>query len=97
MKTRHVHSHYPVPAADWQPLGRRQAHRRRLLGLLLIVVGSVWLWLRLIGWVGDLRLPIDWVEGTFGMLDRLNTGELALFVPQAACGMLVLYTIRAVR
>ncbi len=59
MNTPRAHQDYPI-----QPVGHHmpdlsQARRRRLLGLLLIVVGSAWLWLRLIGWVGDLPTLLD--------------------------------------
>ncbi len=59
MDTRHSRHNYPVHPVGYHAPGRPRAHRRRLLGLLLIVVGSAWLWLRLIGWVGDLPLLLD--------------------------------------
>ena len=93
MNTRHTHQDYSVHPAGHHTPGRRQARRRQVLGILLIVVGSVWLGLRLTGLVGDLPLPIRWVEGIVGMLELFNTGDPALSVPQAACGMLAPYTI----
>ncbi len=56
MNTPHSHQSYPIQPLNQRANGRPQARRRRLLGLLLIVVGTTWLWLRLIGWVGDLPL-----------------------------------------
>ena len=97
MNTRHAHQNYPVHPAGRHALSRSQARRRRLLGTLLIVVGSTWFWLRLIGWVGDLPMLIDLVEGTVLMLGRFDAGDVALAVPQAACGMLLPCTIRRAR
>ncbi len=97
MNTRHAHQNYPVHVAGRHALSRSQARRRRLLGTLLIVVGSTWFWLRLIGWVGDLPTPFGWLVGTIAMADHFNAGDVALAVPQAACGMLLPYTIRRVR
>jgi hypothetical protein len=97
MNTRHAHQNYPVHVAGRHALSQSQARRRRLLGTLLIVVGSTWFWLRLNGWVGDLPMLIDLVEGTVLMLGCFDAGDVALAVPQAACGMLLPYTIRRVR
>ena len=87
MNTRHTHQDYPVHPAGHRTLGRRQARRRQLLGILLIVVGSVWLCLRLSGRAGAVPLPIGRVEGTVAMVERFNTGDLALSVPHAVYGM----------
>ena len=75
MNMGHTHEDYPIHPAGHHTPGRRQARLRHLLGIVLIVVGSIWLCLRLTGVVGDLPLPI----------------RLALSVPLAACGMLALY------
>ncbi len=84
MNTRHTHQAYPVYPTGRRPLGRRQARLRRLLGILLIVVGSVWFCLRLTGLVGDLSSPFD-------------TAGFVLSVPQAVCGMLIAYSIGRAR
>ena len=97
MNTRHAHQNYPVHPAGRHALSRSQARQRRLLGTLLIVVGSTWFWLRLIGWVGDLPTPFGWLVSTLAMADHLNAGDLALAVPGAAYGMLLPYTIRRLR
>ena len=88
MNMGHTHQDYLVNPAGHYALGRRQARRRQLLGIVLIIVGSVWLCLRLTGRVGELPLPICWVAETVATLERFSIGELALSVPQAACGML---------
>ncbi len=85
MSTRHIHQDYSVHPAGHQTLHQRQARRRHLLGILLIVVGSLWLLLRLTGQVPS---PIWWMEGIVAMLERFSTGDLALSGLQAACGML---------
>ncbi len=90
MNTPYTHQDYPVHPASDHALVRRQARRRRLLGLVLIVVGSAWLWLRLTGQVGDLPLPIRWMEEPLGLFERFDTVNLALSLPQAACGMLAI-------
>ena len=88
MHTRHTYQDHPVHPAGHHTLGQRQARRRQVLGILLIIVGSVWLYLRLTGRVGHLPSPIWWVEGIVAMLERFSSGDLALSVPQAACSML---------
>ncbi len=85
MNTPHIHKDYPVHPACYNTLGQRQARRRQLLGILLIVVGSLWLFLRLTGQVPS---PIWWMEGIIAMLERFSAGDLALSGLQAACGML---------
>ena len=97
MNTPHAHQNYPVHVAGRHALSRSQARQRRLLGILLIVFGRVWFWLRLIGWVGDLPSPFGWLVGTIATAGHFNAGDVALAVPQAACGMLFPYTIRRVR
>ena len=59
MNTPHTHQDYPIQLVGYHTRSLPQTRRRRLLGLILIVVGSDWLWLRLIGWVGDLPLLLD--------------------------------------
>ena len=85
MSTRHIHQDYPVHLAGHHTLHQRQARRRQLLGILLIVVGGLWLFLRLTGQVPS---PIWWVEGIVTMLEHFSAGDLALSRLQAACGML---------
>ena len=85
MNTPHIHKDYPVHPAGHHTLRQRQARRRQLLGILLIVVGNVWLFLRLTGQVPS---PIWWMEGIIAMLEGFRTGDLALSGLQAACGML---------
>ncbi len=93
MNTLHPHQDYPMLPAGHHALGRQQAHRRRWLGIVLIITGSVWLCLRLTGQVGDMPLLIGWTEGTIAMVERFTSGALA----QAACGMLPVYAIRHAR
>ena len=78
MNIGHTHQDYPIRPAGRHAPSWRQARVRQLLGIVLIVVGSIWLCLRLTGVVGDLPLPI----------------RLALSVPLAACGMLAPYANR---
>ena len=85
MSTRHIHQDYPVHPAGHHTLCQRQARRRQLLGILLIVVGSLWLFLRLTGQVPS---PSWWMEGMVAMLEGFSTGDLVLSWLQAACGML---------
>ncbi len=85
MSTRHIHQDYPVHPTGHHTLRQRQARRRQLLGILLIVVGSLWLLLRLTGQVPS---PIWWMEGIVAMLEGFSAGDLALSGLQAACGML---------
>ena len=59
-------------------LERCYARRRRILGILLIVIGSVWLGLRVTGSIGDLPSPVDWVAGTVVMVARCITDDGAL-------------------
>ncbi len=85
MSTRHMHQDYPVHPKGHHTLRQRQARRRPQLGNLLIVVGSLWLFLRLTGQVPS---PIWWMEGIVAMLEGFSAGDLALSGLQAACGML---------
>ena len=88
MSTRHTHHGYSIHPARHHTHGRRHALQRQLLGIVLIVVGSVWLYLRLTGRIGHLPSPIWWVEGILALLEGFSDGGLALAVPQAGCGML---------
>jgi hypothetical protein len=78
MHTPHTIQDYPVRAIGHHALGARHARRRRWLGLGLIVAGSVWLCLRLAGWVSDVPAPLDWMTATIGLVERFSTGVLAL-------------------
>ena len=91
MNTRYTHYDYSIPPGDYATLGRRQAHRRHVLGLLLIGVGMVLLGLRLSGQFGTVPLPISWAAEVLGIPDA---HDLAVSVPLAACGMLAAYSIR---
>ncbi len=97
MNTWHTHHDHLVHPAQQPTLAMQQARRRRLLGLVLIVVGSIWFGLRLTGWAGDMYLPTVWMEGTGLIVQHLNHGEQAQFVVLAAYGMLTTNTIRRVR
>lgn len=87
MNARYTHQEYPIHPAERHSRHRRQVYRRRRLGMLLIVAGSAWLWLRMIGWVGD--MPLCWAEGTGAMLAHFCAGDFARPAPRAACGMLL--------
>lgn len=93
MSTRDTDLDYPIYAAAAPARGRSQIYRRRRLGMLLIVAGSAWLWLRMIGWVGDGPMLIGWGAGSGALIERFVAGGLAPAVSAAACGMLPLWTI----
>src|SRR4028118_1495559 len=96
MNIQRTDQDYPLYATVEYTLAQRQARRRQRLGIMLIVVGSLWLCLRLTGWVGDLPLPIYyWMEEAMSMLKRFSVNSLALSVPEAAYGMLAIHTIHA--
>jgi hypothetical protein len=52
--------HYALPAA---------VRRRRLAGLLLLVLGGLWLGLSLTGHAADLPFPIRWLDVIGGILE----------------------------
>ena len=91
MNTWRTDQDYPVQAGH--ALGRLLADRRRLLGLLLIASGSLWLGLRLAGLDGDLPLPVAWLVGLGHIGERFGAGDLLLSGAQAVCGMLGVYAI----
>lgn len=87
MNTQHTHQNYSIQPAARHTLSQRQARRRQRLGIVLIVVGSLWLGLRMLGWISDVPSPIGWLADSVGLLERFTSGNLAL-----ACGILTIFT-----
>jgi hypothetical protein len=86
--TRHNSTIYPPTQST---LARLQARRRRRLGVLLIVAGSIWLVLSLAGHLGDAPRPIDYVSRSVAALTHIIADDL-LAAPLAVCGMLAAAT-----
>lgn len=57
-------------------LARRYTGRRRTLAVVLIVVGSVWLCLRIMGVIGDLPTPIDLIMGAVFAVGRDRIADI---------------------
>lgn len=92
----HRQSSLPHPSGDpagSTALARRVRHKHQL-GLLLIVVGSVWLGLHLSGLAADGVLPTG-IGVLLGWLDRSSPGLRAVGVALAACGMLAANATRS--
>ena len=96
MATYYPRQDYPIQPVNHSSLGQQQSRRRHSLGVLLVGVGFFWFYLRLTGQVGDLSMPICWVEGIAAILDHFNLGCDVPSLPQAAYGMLAPFTIRYV-
>ncbi len=84
MNTRYTHQDDPVHSVGHRALGRRQARWRQLLGILLIVAGTVWLYLRVTGQIGNVPMPIDWMEEIVDMMGRITIGDSTGSVPLVA-------------
>jgi|GEM_PF-4204891 len=93
MNTQYTSQDYPIQPVGRHVLWQRQARRRQLLGVLLIIVGGVWLGLLLTGSVGDGTSPIDWVRGSVALLENFNNPVLVLAAALGGCGMLTAYII----
>jgi hypothetical protein len=68
--------------------------RRRWLGIVLIIVGSIWASLLLDGKVGASPLVVEQVAEAWAMLESLAAGDSALAIVPAAYGMLAFCSIR---
>lgn len=88
MNTGQTHTEYILYPARLHTLRQRQAQRRKVLGLVLITVGSLLLILRVSGQVGDVPWPLTWVAEAIGLSEFVNLNHLVMSVPLAACGML---------
>lgn len=91
-------THYPQQDYSIQPVNhtspsQQQAHRRQLLGALLVGVGGLWFYLRLTNQIGDVFMPICWVGGPSAILHHFSIGCDAPSLPQIAYGMLTAFTI----
>ncbi len=93
MNTLNTQHEYPIYPTNQDALRQRQAERRQMLGLLLIVVGATWLFLRLWGGVGDILLPITWLTRA----EHCTIGGWPQSVGMTVCGMLAVDLIHRAR
>jgi hypothetical protein len=96
MNMHYAHQGQLIHQTERKTLAQLQLRRRRTLGLLLIIFGSIWFGLRLFGFVGNLCLPGSWLEAT-GLVRHLLVSEQSQPELLAACGMLASYTIQPSR
>ena len=94
MTTHYPRQDYPIQPVNHSSIGEPEARRRQLLGALLVGVGSFWFYLRLTGQLGDVSMPICWVEGPAAILDHFNIGCDVPSLPLTTYGMLTTFTIR---
>lgn len=97
MSTPPIQENLMIQLSGDDALAGFRTRRRKLLGVVLIIIGSVWLGLSLSGAWDESAMPIDWIVAMTPTVARIPAELLLLSIALVACGMLATSSIRRTR